>query len=110
MIKNNFIESYSYRALEECLFIRPGGATVARLTPDQKVACSNHVRVTFFLQYFFSSLPCSIRNFSFSYILFASNQTQGYTYLLLNDLLSIILYNCLRESPPVPSHPSELLF
>ena len=22
-----------------------GGATVARLTPDQKVACSNHVRV-----------------------------------------------------------------
>ena len=25
----------------------PGGATVARLTPDQKVACSNHVRVTF---------------------------------------------------------------
>ena len=25
---------------------RPGGATVARLTPDQKVACSNHVRVS----------------------------------------------------------------
>ena len=25
---------------------RPGGATVARLTPVQKVACSNHVRVT----------------------------------------------------------------
>ena len=24
------------------------GATVARLTPDQKVACSNHVRVTSF--------------------------------------------------------------
>ena len=24
----------------------PGGATVARLTPVQKVACSNHVRVT----------------------------------------------------------------
>ena len=24
---------------------RPGGATVARLTPVQKVACSNHVRV-----------------------------------------------------------------
>ena len=23
------------------------GATVARLTPDQKVACSNHVRVSF---------------------------------------------------------------
>ena len=28
------------------------GATVARLTPDQKVACSNHVRVT---QFFFIS-------------------------------------------------------
>ena len=26
----------------------PGGATVARLTPDQKVACSNHVRVILF--------------------------------------------------------------
>ena len=25
---------------------RPRGATVARLTPDQKVACSNHVGVT----------------------------------------------------------------
>ena len=25
--------------------VRPGGATVARLTPVQKVACSNHVRV-----------------------------------------------------------------
>ena len=24
--------------------MRPGGATVARLTPVQKVACSNHVR------------------------------------------------------------------
>lgn len=32
--------------------VRPGGATVARLTPDQKVACSNHVRVTAF--FFFS--------------------------------------------------------
>ncbi len=26
-------------------FLRPRGATVARLTPDQKVACSNHVGV-----------------------------------------------------------------
>ena len=26
-----------------------GGATVARLTPVQKVACSNHVRVTCFV-------------------------------------------------------------
>ena len=26
-------------------YARPGGATVARLTPVQKVACSNHVRV-----------------------------------------------------------------
>ena len=28
---------------------RPGGATVARLTPDQKVACSNHVRVNIYV-------------------------------------------------------------
>ena len=28
------------------LINRLGGATVARLTPVQKVACSNHVRVT----------------------------------------------------------------
>ena len=35
----------------------PGGATVARLTPVQKVACSNHVRVTiFFGSSFFKSL------------------------------------------------------
>ena len=27
---------------------RPRGATVARLTPDQKVACSNHVGVNCF--------------------------------------------------------------
>ena len=33
--------------------LRPGGAMVARLTPDQKVACSNHVRVNdFFLALF----------------------------------------------------------
>ena len=31
--------------------MRPGGATVARLTPVQKVACSNHVRVNFFYQF-----------------------------------------------------------
>ena len=34
-------------------FIGPRGATVARLTPDQKVACSNHVGVNFFLFPFF---------------------------------------------------------
>ncbi len=27
------------------VFLRPHGATVARLTPDQKFACSNHVGV-----------------------------------------------------------------
>ena len=31
--------------------MRPGGATVARLTPVQKVACSNHVRVIFFISF-----------------------------------------------------------
>ena len=37
--------------------VRLRGATVARLTPDQKVACSNHVGV----RYFFRS-NVSIRN------------------------------------------------
>ena len=31
--------------------MRPGGATVARPTPVQKVACSNHVRVNFFISF-----------------------------------------------------------
>ena len=31
---------------------RRGGATVARPTPVQKVACSNHVYVSFFYQFF----------------------------------------------------------
>ena len=31
--------------------MRHGGATVARLTPVQKVACSNHVRVNFFISF-----------------------------------------------------------
>ena len=37
---------------------RPCGAMVARLTPDQKVACSNHVRVNnyFTFLFFFSNL------------------------------------------------------
>ena len=30
-------------------FSRARGATVARLTPDQKVACSNHVGLKYFL-------------------------------------------------------------
>ena len=36
-----------------------GGATVARLTPVQKVACSNHVRVTCFIY------KCPFPNFDF---------------------------------------------
>ena len=31
--------------------MRPGGATVARLTPVQKVACSNQVRVNISYQF-----------------------------------------------------------
>ena len=37
------------RASDWPVVSRPGGATVARLTPDQKVACSNHVRVSVIL-------------------------------------------------------------
>ena len=36
--------------------MRPGGATVARLTPVHKVACSNHVRVNFFIS-FYEQMP-----------------------------------------------------
>ena len=32
--------------------MRPGGATVAGLTPVQKVACSNHVRDNFFISFY----------------------------------------------------------
>ena len=31
--------------------MRPGGAMVARLTPVQKVACPNHVRVNYLFQF-----------------------------------------------------------
>ena len=31
--------------------MRHGGATVARLTLVQKVSCSNHVRVSFFISF-----------------------------------------------------------
>ncbi len=51
-------------------YMRPGGATVARLTPDQKVACSNHVRVKTF---YFKIIPNNIINstfFSFILLLF----------------------------------------
>ena len=42
-------------------FQRLRGATVARLTPDQKVACSNHVGVKFIFPFsvFFISLVLS---------------------------------------------------
>ena len=36
--------------------MRPGGATVARLTPVQKVACPNQVRVNFFIS-FYEQMP-----------------------------------------------------
>ena len=31
---------------------RPGGAMVARLTPVQKAACSNHVSVNYFISFY----------------------------------------------------------
>ena len=36
------------------------GATVARLTPDQKAACSNHVRVMHILFWNRRSVPCTV--------------------------------------------------
>ena len=36
----------AFYLLQHCMNIRACGATVARLTPDQKVACSNHVGLT----------------------------------------------------------------
>ena len=32
--------------------MRPGGATVARLSPVQKVACSNHIWVNYFISFY----------------------------------------------------------
>ena len=40
-----FIVEVERHALQVYRLQGPGGATVARLTPVQKVACSNHVRV-----------------------------------------------------------------
>ena len=37
--------------MQENVIRRPGGAMVARLTPVQKVACSNHVRGQLFYQF-----------------------------------------------------------
>ena len=59
-----------------------GGATVARLTPDQKVACSNHVRVIHlfiymyfhvfqFLIYVFSTHPPPSLSFFLSFYYFS---------------------------------------
>ena len=31
--------------------MRPGGATVARMSPVQKVACSNHIWVNYFISF-----------------------------------------------------------
>ena len=47
-LKVLFKVSYNFQYIS---LTRLGGATVARLIPGQKVACSNHVRVKFF--YFF---------------------------------------------------------
>ena len=38
--------------------LRACGATVARLTPDQKVACSNHVGLNFFFLLVILSFFC----------------------------------------------------
>ena len=44
------ISSDTHRIVKPCIRCGLRGATVARLTPDQKVACSNHVGVNeFFL-------------------------------------------------------------
>ena len=50
---------------------RPGGAMVARLTPDQKVACSNHIRVI---------LSRSCNNINITLFITWSRSTQGYFY------------------------------
>ena len=56
-----YIRYDSKRFLSACFhkILRLRGATVARLTPDQKVACSNHVVVNYLCAINFSQI-CSI--------------------------------------------------
>lgn len=63
-MKHTFFEKYSCNLFEYYQGLR--GATVARLTPDQKVACSNHVgvkRFSFYINLIFNS------KYTFLYIL-----------------------------------------
>ena len=47
----SFSNFYYIRIIILWIITGPRGATVARLTPDQKVACSNHVGVNFYFQF-----------------------------------------------------------
>ena len=59
---------------------RPRGATVARLTPDQKVACSNHVGV----KVLFSLAPRDKFGSEPNNCLSAGSQQEIFSYLFLN--------------------------
>ena len=45
------LSQFLYLCMQEHVITRPGGAPLARLTPVQKVACSNHVWINFFISF-----------------------------------------------------------
>ena len=47
----SFSNFYYVQIIIPLITTGPRGATVARLTPDQKVACSNHVGVNFYFRF-----------------------------------------------------------
>ena len=53
------LSQFLYLCLQGNVITRPGGATVARLTPVQKVACSNHIWVNYFISFFEQPLTLS---------------------------------------------------
>ena len=46
------IISLLYLCMQGNVNMRPGGAMVARLSPVQKVACSNHIWVNYFISFY----------------------------------------------------------
>ena len=46
------LSQFLYLCMQGNVITRPGGATVARVTPVQKVACSNHVRVNLYINFY----------------------------------------------------------
>ena len=81
-----------------CVWVRLGGATVARLTPDQKVACSNHVQVKIFIlindYYYF--VPTLVIKFDRENFLIASSSWHRNTLLIKLYFKRVLLFDSMH--------------